>query len=224
MISEYKEKLLLFPLFYGIKDVDLGGMLTCLNANIREFEKDEYVYRDQEEIKSIGIIIKGRVQMIREDMWGNKAILVNMAESELFGETFACGSNMNASVSFVSMEDSIILFLPFERVMHSCSMTCVFHHRMIENMVRLIADKNALLMEKIDIISKKTLREKIATFLACQAEKNESRTFDIHMGRIELAEYLHADRSALTRELNAMQTEGLISFEKKRFQILKRLV
>ncbi len=43
------------------------------------------------------------------------------------------------------------------------------------------------------------------------------------LGRIQLAEYLSADVSALTRELNCMKEEGLIDFEKNTFRIMKSL-
>lgn len=73
---------------------------------------------------------------------------------------------------------------------------------------------------KIEVISKKTLREKILTYLQQQALDQDSRQFTIPLNRLELAKYLCADRSALTRELSYMQKEGLISYEKNTFQLL----
>jgi len=99
-------------------------------------------------------------------------------------------------------------------------MSCTFHHRLIENMVRLIGDKNVQLMQKIEIISKKTLRGKIMAYLQNQSLEQNSRQFTIPLGRLELAEYLCADRSALTRELSCMEKEGLIRYEKNHFQLL----
>ena len=75
-------------------------------------------------------------------------------------------------------------------------------------------------MHKIEVISKKTLREKIMAYLQYQATAQNSRYFTIPLGRLELAEYLCADRSALTRELSCMQKEGLISYEKNTFKLL----
>ena len=70
-------------------------------------------------------------------------------------------------------------------------------------------------MHKIEvIIVKKTLREKILTYLQQQALDQDSRQFTIPLSRLELAKYLCADRSALTRELSYMQKDGLISYEK----------
>lgn len=75
-------------------------------------------------------------------------------------------------------------------------------------------------MEKIEVFSKKSLCEKIMAYFSIQAQRNDSIYFEIPLGRVELTEYLCADRSALTRELNAMRDEGLSDFDKSTFRIL----
>ncbi|MBR2008655.1 MAG: winged helix-turn-helix domain-containing protein, partial [Peptococcaceae bacterium] len=96
-----------------------------------------------------------------------------------------------------------------------------FHHRLIENLVQLIADKNLALMKKVEVVTKKTLREKILAYLSQQAQLQSSEYFEIPLGRLELAEYLCADRSALTRELNAMRLDGIIDYDKNVFRLLR---
>lgn len=219
--DEYIEDLLIMPLFEGVKKDDMHSMLNCLSAYVKEYKRNQYVFYYEDEVDCIGLILKGKVQMVREDLWGNKTFLISMKTGELFGETFACNVNQNATVSFQTSSDATIIFIPFSRVMHSCSMACKFHHRLIENMVSIIAMKNVSLMNKVDVISKKTLREKICTYLLQEAEKQNSRYFEIPLGRVQLAEYLCADRSALTRELNAMKDEGFIDFDRNSFHILK---
>ncbi len=222
-IIDYIEELLQVPLFKGIKNEEMRNVLGCIGAFAKEYKKDEFIFLSDDNIKSVGIVLHGSVQMIREDLWGNKAILVSAGEGELFGETFACGNYVNEEVAFQAKEKTTAVFLPFDRVMHSCANSCMFHHQLIENMVKLIANKNVQLMEKIDIVSKASLREKISTYLTIQGKKNHSMKFQIPMGRVQLAEYLNADRSALTRELNNMKKEGLLDFERNSFEILKNL-
>ena len=138
----------------------------------------------------------------------------------MFGETFACGTDNLSVVTFIVSEDAAVMFIPFSRVMHSCSMACEFHHRLIENMVKLIANKNRDLIQKVDVVSKRTIREKLLTYLSILAQQQNSRYFESPLGRVELAEYLCVDRSALTRELVKMKEDGLIDFDKNCFKIL----
>ena len=208
------------PLFDGINPDDRKAMLGCIGYHIGTFQKGDIVAFEEENIKHIGILLSGAVDMVKEDLWGNKTMLVRMHKDELFGETFACGEDNLSVVTFMVSEDAKILFLPFNRVMHSCTMACQFHHRLIENMVHIIAGKNRDLMRKVEVVSKRTIREKLLTYLSIQAQIQESRYFEIPLGRVELAEYLCVDRSALTRELVKMKDEGLIDYDRNCFRML----
>lgn len=208
------------PLFDGISSEDRKTMLGCIGYHIGTFQKGDIVAFEEENIKHIGIVMAGSVDMVKEDLWGNKTMLVRMRKDELFGETFACGQDNLSMVTFVVSEDAKILFIPFNRVMHSCTMACQFHHRLIENMVHIIANKNRDLMRKVEVVSKRTIREKLLAYLSIQAQVQESRYFEIPLGRVELAEYLCVDRSALTRELAKMKEDGLIDYDKNCFRML----
>ena len=52
------------------------------------------------------------------------------------------------------------------------------------------------------------------------AQIQGSRYFEIPLGRVELAEYLCVDRSALTRELAKMKDDGLIDYDKNCFRMM----
>ena len=223
MNENYTHMISKIPLFDGIREEDIQGMLICLGGCIKKYNKDEFIIMKDENVNIVGIVLDGSVRMIREDLWGNRVTIVSMGENELFGETFSCRKDGNATVSFVAGTATTILTVQFRKVMNSCSNSCAFHHRLIENMVTLIAEKNVILMDKVDILSKKTIREKISTYLIQQSMKNESKYFDIPLGRVQLAEFLNVDRSSLTRELNNMRDEGLIDFDRNSFHMLKNL-
>ena len=216
------ERVKKLDLFQGIKEKDLGGMMTCLGCQEKTFSKGEFISLESEEIKWIHVVLSGTVHMIKHDVWGNETILSVFGENQLFGETFAGSNDPVSSVSFYSARNTRVLSIPFHRIMHTCNMSCVFHHRIIENMVSLIADKNKQLMEKLEIVSQKTLRKKLLSYLSLQSQQNHRKSrFTIPMGRSELANYLNADRSALTRELTNMEKDGLISYEKNTFTLLR---
>lgn len=220
-MQTYKKQLLGHPLFEGIKEESLSAMLACLGGYLKTYEKGEIIFLSEEPVRSVGIVIHGRIRMTKEYDNGDVSMLMNIEQGELLGETFACGSFLHSKVVFQAAASSEVLFLPFHKVIHTCNMTCGFHHRLIENMVRLISDKNVQLIEKMEATSRKSLRDKILTYLFNQAEKHDSCEFEIPLRRGELAEYLCADRSALTRELSHMREDGLIVFQKNRFRIVK---
>lgn len=209
------------PLFRQVREEELEPVLSCLGGHVRTYEKGEYISLAYEEVKNVGLILKGKVQMVQEDVWGRKTLLMFINKDELFGETFICSDYILPTVSFYASTNVEVLFLPIHRVMNTCTNACVFHHRITENLVRMIANKNEYLIEKIEILSQKTLKDKISVYLSIEARRSQSEYFELPIGRVELAEYLCADRSALTRELNVMKSEGLIDFEKNTFRIIK---
>ena len=208
------------PLFDHIAPDERIAMLGCIGYHIENFKRGEVLHFEAENIRHIGILLSGAVDMVKEDIWGSRTLLLRIRKNEMFGETFACGEDNLSLVTFSVSEDAKILFLPFDRVMHSCTMACRFHHQLIENMVHIIAKKNRDLMRKVEVVSKRTIREKLLAYLSLQAQEQGNRYIEIPFGRRELAEYLCVDRSALTRELAKMKDEGLIDFDKNCFRIL----
>ena len=207
-------------LFEGISVQDRRALLGCMGYRVRTFPKGSFVAMEDEKINQIGIILSGTVDMVKEDLWGNRTMLLRMKKNEVFGETFACGDHGNSTVTFVASQTAEILFLPFCRVTRCCSNSCEFHHRLSDNLVGIMANKNRELMRKVEVVTKRTTREKLLAYLSIQGQLQGSSTVDLPLSRVELAEYLCVDRSAMTRELMKMQQDGLIAYEKNRFKLL----
>lgn len=143
------------PFFTGISPDKRMAMLTCLGARVRTVRKGEFLVLAQDEVRYIGIVLSGEIHMIHEDRWGDKAVLAVIRSGGLFGETFVCGTVLQSIVTFQAVKNTKFLVLPFHKVLHVCTNACPFHFQLIENMLRLMADKNAQLLEKLEVISKK---------------------------------------------------------------------
>lgn len=209
------------PLFRQIDPEDLAAMLKCLSAREITARRGEFIRTMSGGKPLMGVVLEGSVEMISEDYFGKKSILTVLTVGNLFGESYSCLQARNRAVAFQVREDCRVLILDYDRILHACKLVCRFHHRMIENMVELIAEKNLELIEKLEVTSRVSIREKLLTYLTRQAERTGSLTFTIPMGRTELAEYLCTDRSAMTRELTRLKKEGIIEFDKRTFTLLK---
>lgn len=206
-------------IFDNIADENRDAMLRCINAHEKNFRKGDFVLSSDDSPMLMGILQEGSVHMVTEDMWGSRSLLCMLEPGDLMGETFACAREENYTIGYQAVSDCQVLFMDFGRVMHTCDMMCAFHHRLIENMVKMIAAKNLEFIKKIDVMSKMHMREKILTLLSQYAAAAGSQTFVMPMGRVRMAEYLCVDRSAMSRELAKMAEEGLIEFERSRFTI-----
>lgn len=206
------------PLFNGIEESDFEKMLRCIEAKPQSFIKEEIVLPAGKPVNSVGLIVSGKVRIIIEDINGNISILTELGEAELFGEVFACAGTEHSPVTVQASKNCEILFLNYKKITATCSSACVFHTKLIENMLRLLAKKNLMLNQKIEILSKRSTREKLIGFF--DSQRGTAKKFSIPFNREELAHYLCVDRSAMSNELCKMRDEGLIKFNKNMFEIL----
>lgn len=220
-MKDYIGRIQDLPLFCGISPEELDAMMTCMGGYVRRYWKGEYISLEGEQLSCVGLVLDGLVHIVKEDNWGNRTILSFMRRGDLFGESFAWGSLPLAAAAFLAAKDSRVLFLPLRKVPYFCETPCRFHRRLLENVIRLMADKNARLLEKVEAVSQRTLRQKILIYLSNQARGLGCGCIEVPLGRTELAEYLGADRSALTRELSKMREEGILEFERNTFRLLK---
>ena len=212
--------LLRVRLFKGVKENELSTMLSCLGATIKSYQKDNIILYAEDEVHAVGIILDGNVQVIREDIAGNRMILTELGQADLFAESLACAQVKKSPVSVIAISGCRILFVTFSRIVTTCSSSCVFHNRLITNMIQEVAEKNILLDRRIDILSKRSIRDKLLTYLSAQAQVSGKMQFRIPFNRNELADFICVDRSAMSRELSRMRDEGLLEFHKNLFKLL----
>lgn len=209
------------PLFKGIAREEFGALFACVNARRERYKKGDFIWIGGNETRSIGVILAGKVQIIKEDVFGNRTILNLLETGAVFGESFACGGIYTLTVSVLAATNCEILFLSFDRVMQMCKTACGYHNTLIRNMVEMLAQKNTRLMEKLEVTTKHSIREKMLTFLSQLVQEQGRKTVTSPMGRVDLADFLGVDRSALTRELNHMREMGLITFHKNEYTLHK---
>jgi CRP-like cAMP-binding protein len=207
------------PLFTDIAEQDLASLLNCLDAKEREYAKNDYIFLAGNKAEQVGIVLSGQVHVVQEDFWGNRTILAHISPGSLFGEAFACAQISHLLFSVIAVEKSTIMLINYRKIVSTCPTACLFHSQIIRNMLGVVARNNILLTQKIEHISKRSLREKLQSYLSWQAVLHQGPSFNIPFSRQELADYLCVDRSALSRELSAMQEEGLLSYHKNSFEL-----
>lgn len=208
-------------LFKGMSEQDLLSMLNCLSATVKDYHKDECVWLSGDQVKQVGLVLGGEVLIIKDDLYGNRSVLSNVCEGDLFGEAFSCAGIKSLPVSVITVSRSTIMLIDYQRIINTCSNTCVFHMKLIKNMLKILADKNIMLTQKINNMSQRTTREKLLSYLADASTRANSRVFKIPFNRQELADYLCVDRSAMSSELGKLKAEGIIDFARSEFKFLK---
>lgn len=207
-------------MFNGINESEIEGMLKCLNARTMLYKKNEYILRNGETVNSIGMVLEGLALVEKEDIWGNRTIISEISPGSLYAESYACLSKLPAEISVIASDNTTVMLFDIRRILTTCSSSCGFHTKLIQNLLYTIAQKNVLLTKKMEYISKKTIKEKLLAYLSSEAMKAGNPTFNIPFNRQELADFLSVDRSALSSEISRLQKKGIISCRKNAFTIL----
>ena len=219
-VKMYTPNYLEIPLFQGLDREEINEVLQKFHGLIKHFPKSDYIYLAGDCVENLCVVLEGTVQMIKEDIWGEKSIIANLGVGSVFAENFLGQLGDRSSVSYFVASDSEVLMLPLGRTLFDSDTSSKASQRLMCNIVSILADNNTRLIEKTEILCKKTLRSKILAYLEQEARNHGCRSFTIPFNRTDLANYLDADRSALTRELARMKEEGLIDFTKNNFELL----
>ncbi|MDR3121033.1 MAG: Crp/Fnr family transcriptional regulator [Clostridiales bacterium] len=195
-------------------------MLDCLGARLCAYAKDETIYFAGDTVAEIGLAVSGRLHLVKDDIWGNTSLVAEVTPPELFAEAVVCGNLGKIPVSVIAKEESEVLFIDYKRVVTSCSSACVFHSKLIRNMISILALKNIMMAAKMEHITKRTTKEKLLSYLAEQARQKGGKAFDIPFNRQELADYLSVERSALSAEMSKLKAGGVMDYRKNHFEML----
>ena len=220
-MKNYLDILMRCPLFFGISPQNLSAMASCLGARPARFARGEVIFTEGDPARQMGLLLSGGAQIVKEDFYGNRTIVARIEPAEMFGESFACAQLAAIPVSVVATEDSEVLLMDCQRLLTTCSNSCEFHNKLIFNLLKVVATKNLMFNQKIEITSKRTTREKLLTYLNLQAKNHGSNSFTIPYDRQELADYLEVDRSGLSAEISKLRKEGILESEKNKFILLQ---
>lgn len=215
-MKEYFEILKTVRLFSGIAQDDLMSMLACLGAKTAEIRKGGYILAAGSPVDFVGIVLTGQLHIIREDINGGRALIAALEPGDFFGEALCCAGAGESPVSVLADTDAKVMVLGFRHILETCSKTCSFHTKLIENMLKMLAMKNLQLQARMDFLSKKTIRARLLSYFESVALK-QGREFTIPFNREELADFLCIDRSALSREIGNLKRDGVIEYRKNRF-------
>lgn len=210
------------PLFADIPSDKIDEVMKELHGSIRHYAKSDYLYLNGDSVEGISMLISGSIQMVTEDFWGDKSIIDGLQPGYVFTEKYLGNGGADSDVSYVAVSDSEILYFPMTKADIKDELSQSAFGRMVFNLLSLMADHNARLVRKNEILSKKTLRGKILAYLCHQARDNNSNQFVLPFNRTDLAYFLDSDRCALARELTKMKKEGLIDINKNTFTLLKK--
>ena len=198
------------PLLEGVSPQEYQTMHACLGVYEQSFRPDDVIYDFGDGRRMLGIVSQGSAVVERIDREGGRAILEHLGPGGVFGEMMMFKAAGDDSVVVRAAAPTRVSFLRSEAVMRRCEHACACHSRMVENLFRLVTEKATSLSERVEVLSRRSIREKLLRYFQLQAAKGHGPSFQLPFSLSALADYISADRSAMMRELKKMKDEHLV--------------
>lgn len=204
-------------LFFKINENELEEFLKELEVDYITFKKDSIALSTLKTSQFIGYIISGKIEIIREDYDGNRTVLEDIEENETFGSHLS--SLMNKENKIIAKEETKVILIDYNRIINYQGKKKAEYTQLLKNLFQITTEKMEEKNERIQILTEKTIRNKLLTYLETQSKKNRSKNIYLPFSFIDLASYLSVDRSALSREMGYLKKEGFIEVKGRRITL-----
>lgn len=204
-------------LFSKISVNEKEKLLRLLETNTLSFPKNTTILSSTKD-NVIGIILEGHAQITRTDYNGNRTIIEELNEESIFGTVIS--SLNNDEYEIVTKIDTKVLIIDYHSIINYENTNYKYYNQFIKNLLEIttniIEEKN----ERIQILTKKTIRDKLLEYFNIYSKKHATRIIYMPFSYTDLADYIAADRSAMSRELGYLKDEGFIKTKGRRISIL----
>ena len=204
--------------FENISKKNINKLLDSLYADVINVEKNSAVSKSIIDNNSIGIIVEGYLQILRTNYNGNTIIIDELVENNVFGSSLSYVQSNEYEI--IAKEDSKIIIMDENLLLNFSEPNKQYYNQFIKNMFQILGDLMKEKNERIQIITKKTIRDKLLEYFSVTRKKSGSINIYLPYNYSNFADYLGVNRSALMRELKNLKEEGFIETKGNKIKLL----
>ena len=206
-------------IFENFNQNEIEEILKTLKCRKIEFKKGMTIMSNLKKSNEIGIVLDGNISLVRIDFYGNQSNVTTYLKGDMFGGKFSDDSNEELSI--IANSNCLILFSDYDLLVKG-QFNYPWGKQLTMNIVEQLVDKINNYNSRIEVLTKKTIREKLLEYFHILEKKESSSTFTLPMSLTALSEYLAVDRSAMQRELKNLKMEQIIETNGKKVTLIYR--
>lgn len=203
-------------IFKNLSINEINDILISTPYLIKSFAKDDIIAIEEDPCSSLGIILKGSIEIHKSFPSGKLVTINHFVEGNIFGEALVFSKEHKYPATIISSEDSEIMYISKDDIIKMMSL----NPHILNNFVGVLSNRILMLNERITNLSYDSLRKKIANILLLEYAKQKSLNILLPYSRKKMAQLLNITRPSLSRELVNMKEDGLIDFHKNKIKIL----
>jgi len=203
--------------FDNISPKNKKKLLWSLEAHIMEFKPETNIVSTFPNDKILGVIEEGCIEVSRTDYNGNKTIIETLEEDDIVGS--ALSPIKNGEYDIITKETTRVIVFDYDFLVGFEENTKSYYNQFIKNLFIIITEKINERNERIEILTRKSIRNKLLEYFQIEAKKHGSRIIYLPFTFTDLANYLAIDRCAMTREIKALKEEGIIKVKDRKIYL-----
>ena len=204
--------------FEDLTKSQINKLYDLLGVHIYNFNKNQEVLPTIKNGNIVGIIVKGSAQIKNIEYNGNEIIIENLETDSVFGTNISLTNNENYEI--IAKEDSQVVVIDYDKLINPNNLNHNYFNIFLMNLFNIINEKLKEKNERIRVLEKKQIRDKLLEYFEIEYKKSYMRRIYLPFSLKDLADYMGVNRSAMFRELKHLKEDNLIKVKKNRITLL----
>lgn len=206
-------------LFNDLNEAEIEQSLHCSRARVQEYEKNSYIFYQEDKPERMYVILSGKVMLAKENIIGRQVYAEYFDAGQSFGERDLFLEHKNYDFFAQAKEKTKVLAISRHFFQSTCEKNCSHHHIIIYNMMKIFAADAERHAEINRLLTSGSLEQRIALYLS--QINSKASVVEVPVNREELAVCLNTTRPSLSRELSNLQKKEVLRFiDRRHIQIL----
>lgn len=204
--------------FEELTKSQINKLFDLLSVHFYKFSKNQEILPTIKNANIIAIVLTGHAQIISIEYNGNEILVEELTKNSVFGSRISATNSENYEI--IAKQDTEVVVIDYDSLLNPTNLKHNFFNIFLKNLFDIIATKLKEKNERIRVLEKKQIREKLLEYFDIQRKKSFSNYFYLPFSLKDLADYLAVNRSAMFRELKHLKEEGFIEIHNRKITLL----
>ena len=204
--------------FQDLTKSQINKLYDLLGVHIYTFNDNQEILPTIKNENIIGIILDGYAQILNIEYNGNEIITENLYKNSIFGSNISLTNSENYQI--IARQETTVLVIDYDKLINPKNLVHNYFNIFLRNLFDIINIKFRDKNERIKILEKKQIRDKLLEYFEMEHKKSRLKSIYIPFSFKDLADYLAVNRSAMFRELKHLKDEKFIEIKNRRITLL----
>lgn len=204
--------------FEELSKSQINKLYDLLGVHVYNFNKNQEILPTIKSENIVGVVLSGHAQIINIEYNGNEIIIENLFVNSIFGTNISATNSEDCQI--IAKEDTQVLVIDYDKLINPTNLKYNYFNIFFRNLFDIINTKFREKNERIKILEKKQIRDKLLEFFEIEHKKTRLKYIELPFSFRDLADYLAVNRSAMFRELSHLKDEKFIDIKNRKITLL----